>query len=353
MDPYDEHDFDPPDEEAIEALGELGDAADEVDHATPHVKPYNLRADTGAPLETDLNCIHCGYNLRGQRTDGDCSECGTPIAYSMRSDLLKFADTRWLRGLKQGVMWVLIGTFAGIGLSMVAGGAEAAFQVNAASSSLNQQGPFAPPPSTPMLVALIKFVAVLVANAMTGFGYWRLTEPEPPPNKPRVTRPLTRWTILPAYGISVLGALLLIGRTNALDLISAAMDVAAALLAIVGFVASMLYLRLLATRSQDRGLAKQTSIVMWGMIGTGAAFALGVTLFAGVAGLASPSPNSMLSLIFVVACPLAHAFFVFAVWWVVLLFFYQSRFAKMINLSIKHRHEMREQATATPRPHSP
>ncbi|MFN3167012.1 MAG: hypothetical protein ACE37H_08115 [Phycisphaeraceae bacterium] len=345
MDPYDEYDFDPPDEQALDALDALGDAAGDVDQATPHVKPHNLRADAGVVLETDLDCIHCGYNLRGQRTDGHCSECGTPIAHSMRSDLLKFADTRWLRGLKQGVMWVLIGAFTGIGLGIVAGVAEAAFEMKAASSSLNQQNPFAPP-RTPMLVVLINFIAVLVPNAMSGFGYWRLTEPEPPPNKPRVTRPLARWTILPAYAVSVLGALLLVGRNNATDMASAGMDLVAAVLAVTGFVASMLYLRLLAIRSQDRGLAKQTSIVLWGMIAVGVAFVLGVVLFAVIAGLASPSPNNMLGLLFVVGCPLLLALLTFLIWWVVLMFFYQSRFTKMINLSIKHHRAAREQVVA-------
>jgi hypothetical protein len=344
MDPYDEYDFDPPDDEAIDALGELGAAADDVDHATPHVKPYNLRADAGASLETDLDCIHCGYNLRGQRTDGNCSECGTPITHSMRSDLLKFADTRWLRGLKQGVMWVLIGTFTGIGMAMVAGGAEAALQVSAASSSFNQQATVVPPQS--MLLVAINFVAVLVPNAMTGFGYWQLTAPEPPPSKPRVARPLTRWTLLPANAISILAALVLVGQSEATTLASAGLDGVAGVLALIGFIALMLYLRLLAIRGQDRGLAQQTKIVMWGLIAVGVAFILAVIVFAALAGLSSPSPNNMLGLLFVVGCPLLLAFFVFAIWWVVLLFFYQSRFTKVINLSIKHRRAMREHAVA-------
>ena len=55
-------------------------------------------------MQTDLSCIHCGYNLRGLDETGKCPECGTAIADSLRGDLLEFADPDWLDKIKLGVI---------------------------------------------------------------------------------------------------------------------------------------------------------------------------------------------------------------------------------------------------------
>ena len=55
-------------------------------------------------IVADLQCIQCGYNLRGLATDKLCPECGTPIERSRRGDLLNDADPDWLKKLRLGVL---------------------------------------------------------------------------------------------------------------------------------------------------------------------------------------------------------------------------------------------------------
>jgi hypothetical protein len=50
----------------------------------------------------DLPCRSCGYNLRTLATNGLCPECATPIASSLRGDLLREADPNWLRQMHTG-----------------------------------------------------------------------------------------------------------------------------------------------------------------------------------------------------------------------------------------------------------
>ena len=63
--------------------------------------------EAGSP--GDPLCVHCGYNLRGLSTDRKCPECGTPIAKSLRGDLLSSADPDWLRRLHRGQLYIVVG----------------------------------------------------------------------------------------------------------------------------------------------------------------------------------------------------------------------------------------------------
>lgn len=54
-------------------------------------------------LTEDLSCIGCGYNLRHQPAEGECSECGRAIADSLNADYRWFADVRFLRQAALGM----------------------------------------------------------------------------------------------------------------------------------------------------------------------------------------------------------------------------------------------------------
>ncbi len=42
----------------------------------------------GPPVnESGVRCLQCGYNLTGAALGGRCPECGTPVGYSLQSNL--------------------------------------------------------------------------------------------------------------------------------------------------------------------------------------------------------------------------------------------------------------------------
>jgi hypothetical protein len=62
----------------------------------------------------DLPCRSCGYNLRTLATSAVCPECATPIAASLRSELLREADPNWLWHMHSGcklLYWGIWGTW--------------------------------------------------------------------------------------------------------------------------------------------------------------------------------------------------------------------------------------------------
>ncbi len=58
-------------------------------------------------IEDDLECVHCGYNLRGLTKKHRCPECGTPAGFSVEGDLLQYAPVPWLKTLKNGLAMML------------------------------------------------------------------------------------------------------------------------------------------------------------------------------------------------------------------------------------------------------
>ncbi len=56
----------------------------------------------------DLTCAFCGYNLRGQRTDGVCTECGSAICDATVPFGLRFSSFRAIRRTRLGVvLWII------------------------------------------------------------------------------------------------------------------------------------------------------------------------------------------------------------------------------------------------------
>jgi hypothetical protein len=67
---------------------------------------------TSGPIAHDHPCRKCGYNLRGLSADGRCPECGTPVGYSLKGDLLRFCDPGWLDTLYRGARMFVYGIAA-------------------------------------------------------------------------------------------------------------------------------------------------------------------------------------------------------------------------------------------------
>jgi serine/threonine protein kinase len=64
------------------------------------------------PLEMDVACVQCGYNLRTLSVGGKCPECGRAVRDSLSPDRLVFADGQWLRVVTAGVTTIAWGVVA-------------------------------------------------------------------------------------------------------------------------------------------------------------------------------------------------------------------------------------------------
>jgi len=58
---------------------------------------------SAGPIDDDLKCVHCGYNLRTQSTQGRCPECGETIGDSLIANRsLAKSPAAWLRRVSAG-----------------------------------------------------------------------------------------------------------------------------------------------------------------------------------------------------------------------------------------------------------
>ncbi|MGB7157425.1 MAG: hypothetical protein WBD40_05130 [Tepidisphaeraceae bacterium] len=74
-------------------------------------------------IETDIPCAACGYDLRGLTDVGRCPECGGDVAGSVEAfdercrasaDLLRSADSRWVRGIIEGMFFLSLAVVVGV-----------------------------------------------------------------------------------------------------------------------------------------------------------------------------------------------------------------------------------------------
>lgn len=322
---------------ADDDLADLAEAVSDVSTST-YDGSIDLPLDENERLDSDLNCLACDYNLRGQRVSGACPECGTPVSHSMRSDHLRAADIGWLRSLKTGFLWLIIGTFTAIALAMLVAGIEAALSMTQ-TPPLNQPSPSAAAPHSSRITAIAYLIVVIIQSAMAIYAYWKLTEPEPGRARQSIACGITRWATAVGYTISVAAAIAVLPLTRVATLISELLDGASGLAMLVAFPAFLLYLRSLARRIPSDSLAKQTMIVMWGMIACiGAVIPLAI-VFVFVAS-SGAGPGGVMVVALLLVCPILLGFLVLMIWWIVLLFVFHSKISQIIDhIHFDHRAE--------------
>jgi hypothetical protein len=64
-----------------------------------------LASAPSLPIDADLPCSGCNYNLKGLPTDANCPECGQPIAQTLGFGLIH-RDPAWLRQQAAVVPWL-------------------------------------------------------------------------------------------------------------------------------------------------------------------------------------------------------------------------------------------------------
>ncbi|UCD27929.1 MAG: hypothetical protein JSV03_12610 [Planctomycetota bacterium] len=213
----------------------------------PTAAADKLILDSGGYIDQDVACIRCGYNLRGLLPERVCPECGTPIGRSTYGDLLQFCDPLWVRTLASGTNWMVGGILCAFLGAFLSGAVSAV-----ASSNIK--------------VAIAQVLAFEIACGLVMLiGGWKVTTPDPSKvvqEQKLTARKLTRIIYVTTF---VLGPVqqLIESYSHPASVILAVIN---GILGIVGTVTVFIYARQLALRIPDEGLAKQTRIVMWGLI---------------------------------------------------------------------------------------
>jgi len=259
-----------------------------------------VKIDPTGHIDQDINCIRCGYNLRGLSVEGICPECGTAVGRSFQGDLLRFAPPEWIEKLASGMNWILVGIVISIAFGVLA---------SVVGSLTGMSGGF-----------------TVIAHAFGIFGvigYWMVATPDPArlENESAISiRSLVRFTAVFNYGVGFAEA----GAGTLGPEIEYPLMIAASLLGLVGYFAQFIYARRLALRIPNLRLAAQTRIVMWGLVVT-----TGLTLILGLLAVlvATPRGPGAFGPAALLACPSAIGILVFAIWSLVLLIWFRREFS--------------------------
>ena len=287
------------------------------------------------PLDHDRRCVQCGYNLRGQAPSGTCPECGAPVSISLQTSQLDAASHHWIKGLRDGLLWLMIGSVATVFVTLFTYSLFLVFYSIAVTSSAASA-----PPDTPAGIIVFRVLATMACNGALGYGVWMITQREDARGKAAFLCAFSRWTLLSAFLVNQLGTLFWIGDSEAANWAAAAMKVLFLALVATGFVPLMLYLRQLALRIPDATLARQTTVLMWCM-GSGIAM---LTIFlvvmilitaATVGGTAVPGGYAWCT-----ACPALLLVIGFGVWWITVLNLYRGAFNRAFESAAGYRQRL-------------
>ncbi|MEM1209574.1 MAG: hypothetical protein AAGI54_09925 [Planctomycetota bacterium] len=275
--------------------------------------------DAQGRLAVSVACRECGYDVRQAMPTGRCPECGASVEWSLIGDLLRSADPDWLRGIRLGIRRLVILILAIYPLSIVA----------------------------VLLGAVVPIVGVVLIIAITIFAliylmmsYWGMTLPEPGradggPLSRRLARLGLFWGSFAGIAVGIVSAVLDSGGSAPVALV-AVLGVVQLVLGIgilVGFISLFFFARSLALRVPNTSLAKQTMIVLWGLVGVYILFivflivtlaVVGFNAATGSSGTGGASPAAQVGSVVTVAgsCAMMLGLLAFVVWAIVLAFWY-------------------------------
>lgn len=123
-------------------------------------------------------CITCSYNLMGLPVSGPCPECGTPVAHSLRDNLLINSSPDYLARIHKGVFLVQTAIIVAIVLFLLSifGGIGAMFLMSRAATP----GPGAATVTNWSLVLAYFGGAISLVTSVIGlYGWWLFSDADP------------------------------------------------------------------------------------------------------------------------------------------------------------------------------
>jgi predicted Zn-ribbon and HTH transcriptional regulator len=300
-----------------------------------------IELDDEGRLDADVPCRCCGYNLRGLPPPGRCPECRTAIERSLRGDYLRYCEPAWVDRLSGGMAWIVAAVLTLIGgriLSQVGMTAIIVAMSQSQSSALSN-------PTTLLGVYLAVTVVIMFTHAvLLARGIWLFTDRDPgePPKEQSVDmRLIARYAVLVqlvaaplmAYLGMVQGRIQLqAGMLGGGGLASFAgwLTILFYAVVVVGIVAAFAHARRIARRIPSRSITRQTTIVMWGVIVTkGLEAVMMVAMLvvlpainAAMAGGQAPAVGG-LAMLGTFQCASGIGKAVFGIWTIVLLFLFR------------------------------
>jgi predicted RNA-binding Zn-ribbon protein involved in translation (DUF1610 family) len=201
----------------------------------------------------DRICLSCGYRLDGLRSDRECPECGTPVARSLRGNLLRYSSPAYMRQLHVGM---LLAELATCSLVVV-------FAVNILLAMVGVSRGL-PEHEATFLGGLLG----LAASTASLVGWWMFSAPDPAQlgqDTAMGARRLLRIVLVTEAVAGIAGFLipLLLSTTAGSGDVVEAVTGIAMLVWLVRFVVSMLYLKGMALRFPDGKLREQAGRFIW------------------------------------------------------------------------------------------
>ena len=218
------------------------------------MEPSAPQASIHPVVESRRACVKCGYSIEGLFVNGHCPECGTPVAESLRGDLLQHAGQDYLKTILRGHSWVLNGVLAIIIVQVT---------TMLGAITAGTRGAAAPREFTAVLS-----VVGLVVSVWIFLGYLKLTEPDPQftgLERPDTARRLVRLGAIVSIivGAVASGLYLLTSVSGPVILILGALQLVGLAAFAVQFLAMMNYTIWLGRRIPDAWIVGRAAKYRW------------------------------------------------------------------------------------------
>lgn len=256
--------------------------------AASQPQPVFSMVDASGMVVVTRKCVSCSYNLMGLMGDSLCPECGTPVANSLRDNLLINSSPVYLARIHKGVFLVQAGIIVMILLFIgsMLGTMVAGFLMAAAGGGGGTGWMY--------VVIFASAAATLVIAGMSLYGWWLLSEADPRANdndRGESPRRIVRITVIiecfmlaASQGISLVstfifggawatgigtgaggtgGAAGVAGTALVIAALSSVLTLGYYVALAVRYFASMLYLRWLAPRLPNNKAHQRAKLMLW------------------------------------------------------------------------------------------